>query len=488
MASFLGSMLKKMSSKKEDATEPEIKLSDDKKDNDIDFASIPIKGIETLRKEFQYKLASVKGIELECWPLWNEFYYDPNYEMPVLFQLKSGKLPDNVPRMNVELCIVLDRSGSMQQSMDDCKTAIGSLLSKLSNDDIVHIVTYDEYVEIPIKNTSVQEKDKIMSLVQSITPRGSTDLCRGVITGIKLLKENKNSRTKLLFLFSDGIANHGLVHGEQIGSEIKKQCDNMPIFISTFGLGNDYDFTLLNSIALCGQGNYFYIEHAEEIPYIVERGLNSMTRYWTQNIKLSHHSLSHMSVTPVDDLSACTKVREFALQQYLVKVKCSEKQNAKITFTISYDSFDGPKTQEVSCQWEWYPEGVIIDMMPPNSHVNCYMTILECAELNDKIKALMDNIDIESQLKIKELKKQIILKYQSVYKDDEYGIISMLLKKELDAYKEAQQTGMSSNATKCKTVHTISSLGHSAPIYKYANSSKGSTRKTDTDLGFTSFN
>ncbi|QKF94422.1 VWA-like protein [Fadolivirus algeromassiliense] len=488
--------------------------------------------MELYKQKYYEKLSNVDGVMLSCVPLHNQLHCDHDFEMPIMVQIVSGKLPENYPRKNINICVVLDRSGSMKETIQSCKDAIEQLINKLNENDIIHLVVYDEQVDVIFTNCTIKDRTQMIAKLCSVKERGSTDIYSGMLKGIdvllgkkeKIIKQEQTTpssssilstisnmiygsssaeqvnttqidskvanddRTKLLFLFSDGLANSGIVNGEEIGKMVNSKCNNN-IYVSTFGIGNHYDDVLMSSIAYCGNGNYFYIQNANDIPQIVEKGLNGLTRYWTKNAKLEVVCDDGVVLIDKKELPETCNVREYALQRYLIKAKCSNN-TAKIGFTLTFTDYQGTnRTKYVECSWT-YLDQPKLDLVS-DKQVRCYMTVRRCAEINKEIMQLMDNAS-ENNSKIIQLKNTIVELYEGVLPDDEYNIIPILLNKEKSALDVMKTQGTTSFAASKQVGYCTLSTGHKTKMYKYTSSAKVDADKNDNeyqdgDIGFTSF-
>ena len=91
--------------------------------------------------------------------------------------------------------------------------------------------------------------------------------------------------------------------------------------------------------------------------------------------------------------------------------------------------------------------------------------------------------------KLKQLKKKIIESYEGVLNDDEYCIITTLLKKEKDALHAMNRHGTYSLSATKHCGKTTLSTGGQTKMCNYVNSSlnQNNLKKKDTDIGYTSF-
>jgi Ca-activated chloride channel family protein len=201
-----------------------------------------------------------------------------NY-VEVLFTIKTGNLKNEgeVKRAPLNLSIVLDRSGSMSGlKLKHAKEAIIQVVEALSDDDILHLVVYDDNVEVIFENEKVKNKSLLFKQIQTINDQGSTNLWGGLEKGAELAsKYHQKGYSSQVFLFSDGLVNVGKItaKGEILKLVSSQLHEELRLKISSFGLGNDFDEELMRGIAERGTGTYFFIEGSETIPKFVSSSL-----------------------------------------------------------------------------------------------------------------------------------------------------------------------------------------------------------------------
>ncbi|MGW8304073.1 MAG: vWA domain-containing protein [Desulfobacterales bacterium] len=165
---------------------------------------------------------------------------------------------------NVDMVIVLDRSGSMNgRKINDARQAVLHLLSGLTAKDRFALVTYSDRVQqISGLNYVTADHDKqLKALVNGIRAGGGTNLGDGLQTGINvMLAAHENGNARKLILISDGLANKGITDstrlGQMAGVAVEKE-----FAVSTVGVGNDFNEQLMTTIADRGAGNYYYLEN-----------------------------------------------------------------------------------------------------------------------------------------------------------------------------------------------------------------------------------
>ncbi len=176
-------------------------------------------------------------------------------------QLNTDDQPE---ARNVDMVIVLDRSGSMQgRKLSDARQAVDRLLSNLSADDRFALVTYSEGVQIVSGLVSVTETNRnhLSGLVKGVRAGGGTNLGAGLQTGINLLRTGYRSKNaSRVILISDGLANRGITDLNSLRGMASAAIEG-EFAISTVGVGTDFNEQLMTAIADRGAGNYYYLEN-----------------------------------------------------------------------------------------------------------------------------------------------------------------------------------------------------------------------------------
>lgn len=195
----------------------------------------------------------------------------------IKIEVEGGKSlrPNRIP---LNLAIVLDRSGSMGgEKLEQAKQAAMMLVDQLDKKDVLSLIVYETDVEVILPAGPIRDRKKeIKRIIQQIETGGSTALYGGVQEGGRQLDEFlSQQRINRVILLSDGIANVGPSSNHEIavlGSRLAKN----GVSVTTIGLGDSYNETLMTALAEASDANYFYVADVEDLPSVFESELGEL--------------------------------------------------------------------------------------------------------------------------------------------------------------------------------------------------------------------
>src|SRR3954453_4443684 len=199
-------------------------------------------------------------------------------EMIVQVEIEARK-NDEARRSPMNLCIVLDRSGSMEGAkIEKARQAAAMAVDKLGDDDIFSLVTYDSETDLlipPERIGGTDHREDLKARIHRIQPGGSTALHAGVVLGAKQVRLFfEKERVNRIILLSDGLANVGPSSPSDL-ARLGRELRGDGIAVSTIGLGDDYNEDLMTALAEASNANYYYVKDAEKLPGSVAQELGA---------------------------------------------------------------------------------------------------------------------------------------------------------------------------------------------------------------------
>lgn len=219
-----------------------------------------------------------------------------------------------VARTPLNLCLVIDRSGSMEGSpLEYVKQACNHVVDLLSPNDVLSIVTFEEVVEVLMPPQLVTTKEAIKAGISKLAPGNTTNLYDGIALAMAQILQNPDpSRATRMIVLTDGDPTSGIKdHASlvQHAGDVKSR----GITITFLGFGPDYNEELLAGMAKRAGGNYYYIPQPNLIPEVFRTELEKLSTVVAQNLKLDVRTARWVSLRSAGFQAVGADNREFTL-------------------------------------------------------------------------------------------------------------------------------------------------------------------------------
>ncbi len=156
-----------------------------------------------------------------------------------------------------DVILVLDTSGSMEgEKMEQARDALRFVLDHLNEGDRFNVITFSTGVRAFSNRTeSLTSLPEAHRFIDNLRPEGSTDINRALLEAID--SADRQRPTIVIFL-TDGLPTSGVVETPLILNNIDQSASsNLRIF--PFGVGDDVDTVLLDSLAQQQRGTSAYV-------------------------------------------------------------------------------------------------------------------------------------------------------------------------------------------------------------------------------------
>ena len=223
---------------------------------------------------------------------------DTRHKAFIKISLEGHKLEQTQARIPANIAIVLDKSGSMQgDKLFRAKEAAIMAINRLSQNDIVSVVSYDSRVNVVVPATKVSDTNTIARAINRIQANGNTALFAGVSKGAnelrKFLDLNKVNRVILL---SDGLANIGPSTPNELG-KLGLSLAKEGMSVTTIGLGLGYNEDLMTQLAGFSDGNHAFVENADDLARVFQYEFGDVLSVVAQGVDIHIRCLN--GVTPL---------------------------------------------------------------------------------------------------------------------------------------------------------------------------------------------
>lgn len=197
------------------------------------------------------------------------------------FNVNSESFPQNLAcgHLSQDIVLVIDRSGSMHSAVEAKDVNGQNLENGLSIQDIVNhsaktivqtldaqsricIIKFDDAIEVvtPLMYASDTNKVQIMASINTIRPRGQTNIWSAIEKALQILDgRDDKTRNSAILMLTDGVPNVSPAHGEVDTLKRLRKTKNFTCPIYTFGFGYNLQPTLLYNLAKYSNGGNAHI-------------------------------------------------------------------------------------------------------------------------------------------------------------------------------------------------------------------------------------
>lgn len=177
----------------------------------------------------------------------------------------------------VNVCLVLDRSGSMSGAkLNAMKQAARLMVDQLGAQDLLSVVIFDDAqpAELVVPCAPVIDREAIQRKLNAIEERGGTHMSTGMRLGLQeMLRGRSPERVSSMILLTDGQT----WEDQQECRDLADQCRMAGISIQAFGLGvgseSNWDPRLLEELAQRSGGEWMPVEAPDQVSAAFQKTL-----------------------------------------------------------------------------------------------------------------------------------------------------------------------------------------------------------------------
>src|ERR1051325_6241160 len=219
-----------------------------------------------------------------------------------------GTRPNWKGRPDLNLSLVLDRSGSMEgDKMVRAREAAMFCVDQMLPTDRLSVVTFDDRIEVLFPSEPVTNKQSMKDLISRVTARGSTALHEAWVRGGLTVSERMlDQGINRVVLITDGLANVGITNTDEIVTQAMGLYQR-GVSTSTIGIGADFNEDLLMPMAQSGGGNAWHVVEPDDMQRIFQVELEGLIAQFAHTVSLS--------LIPADGVRVVDMLNDFDLTE-----------------------------------------------------------------------------------------------------------------------------------------------------------------------------
>ncbi len=193
------------------------------------------------------------------------------------------------PEPPLNLCLVLDRSTSMQGSnMDVVKATAIRIMHKLKPEDMFSVVAFSDRAETIIPATHITDMSKQEARIQMLQPSGGTEIFSGLEQGYNEILHNiSRSQVNHIILLTDG-----RTYGDEDNCiSLAKNAASRGVGISGLGIGSEWNDNFLDQLASLTGGTSMYVPRPQDIQHALLDKFNQLGKAYAEETRLEFTSI-----------------------------------------------------------------------------------------------------------------------------------------------------------------------------------------------------
>jgi Ca-activated chloride channel family protein len=212
-----------------------------------------------------------------------------------LLELRPGETASTASNLPLNLCLVLDRSGSMHGSkIESLRDACALVLDMLQPQDYISVIAFNSRNEIVFSSQQIRDESRRSELkaqINRLRADGGTNMAPAMEAGLVELRKqmstaggpNANAgQVNRLVLLTDGITEK-----EKKCLEQAEQAARIGVPITALGIGKDWNDKLMQTIGERSGGEADYVSTPEKIRQHFARTVQQMQSVAVQRVSLN---------------------------------------------------------------------------------------------------------------------------------------------------------------------------------------------------------
>jgi Ca-activated chloride channel family protein len=234
-----------------------------------------------------------------------------------------------LPDPPINLCLVIDRSTSMQGTrLDQVKAAASQVIDSLRESDTLSVVAFSDRAEVVVSaQRSPADRTHSKAKVSTISAQGGTEILQGLLCGlIELHQHLSPAAVNHLLLLTDG-----RTYGDEYDClMLAKLAASDGIAISGLGIGTEWNDKFVDELTGRTGGTAAYIDNVQEVAGFIEERVRGLGNAFAERVNVQ------VTLDPQMELSSVFKISPEAgpvpIEQPLRLGSLPKRQPASVLF------------------------------------------------------------------------------------------------------------------------------------------------------------
>jgi uncharacterized protein YegL len=221
----------------------------------------------------------------------------------ILLEATPEGLAAELPKLPLNICLVIDRSSSMRgERLNQVKDAASKIIDQLSQDDFFSLVVFNDRADTLVPAQRVTKKADLKQAIARIEAAGGTEMANGMALALQEIQRPMVSRgISRMLLLTDG-----RTYGDESRCvEIARRAQQRGIGLTALGVGDEWNEDLLETMTARENSRAHYIASAQDITSVFAEELKRLHSIFAQQVRIK------LAVRPGGQVRSLDRVRPF---------------------------------------------------------------------------------------------------------------------------------------------------------------------------------
>ncbi len=212
-----------------------------------------------------------------------------------MLNLGPRQISEKMPTAPLNICLLLDRSTSMQgEKIDVVKAAAAEVMRNLRPEDIFSVVAFSDRAEVLIPAAYQADTTKLQNRIQMMQTSGATEIYAGLTAAMEEIRRSLDAkRLNHIVLLTDG-----QTYGDELAClQLAEEAARLNIGISGLGIGNDWNDVFLDALASRTGSNSTYISKPQDIQRMLVEKFKTLANTFAEDVILEYKPSSGIQLT-----------------------------------------------------------------------------------------------------------------------------------------------------------------------------------------------
>ncbi len=193
---------------------------------------------------------------------------------------------ESMPRPPLNLAIAIDTSGSMTGTpIEYVRSGLLQMREVLRPEDTVTLIGFSDGATV-LADAVAGDDPALTEAIDAMTAEGRTNVYAGLRTALEHVDASADpTRQNRVLLLSDGEATTGLVNDARVQT-LAEAYARQGISVSTIGMGDSFDPTLMRGLAEIGGGAFYFVEDPAAVEEVFVEEAQAFLLPLAQNVTI----------------------------------------------------------------------------------------------------------------------------------------------------------------------------------------------------------